>query len=223
VWLSFGSNLLAAALGAMTVASYLFVYTPLKRITVLNTIVGAVPGALPPLIGWAGATGELSAPGWTLFAIVFFWQLPHFMAISWLYRDDYSQAGFRMLSGQDPEGHRTAASAIRNTIALMLVSLLPFRFATSGVIYLVFAVLLGFVFLACAIRFSRNLSSGTARQLFFASILYLPLLLGVLVFDKSKKLTQPPANLDTIGSHFSPPSGSGSKAAMLDNNGLAHR
>jgi len=203
-WLSWGANLLAAVLGAATVASYLFVYTPLKRITVLNTLVGAVPGALPPLIGWAAATGELSAAGWALFAIVFFWQLPHFMAICWLYRDDYSSAGFRMLSGQDPEGHRTAASALRNTMALLLISFLPFVQRTSGGWYLLVAAVLGFVFLACAIRFARHLSARSARQLFFASILYLPLLLGALVCDKAKKLTPAMATSDRIGRHFSP-------------------
>ena len=216
IWLALGSNLLAAALGSATVASYLFIYTPLKRVTVLNTIVGAVPGALPPLIGWAGATNELSRPGWALFAIVFFWQLPHFMAICWLYRDEYSGAGFRMLSGEDPEGRRTAASAIRNTLALIVVSLFPFTFTTSGTVYLAAATLLGFAFLAFAIRFARHLSPRTARQLFFASILYLPLLLGALVFDKSKKLTPPLGTLDKMERRLS--TQEESEAAMLAQN-----
>jgi protoheme IX farnesyltransferase len=203
-WLSWGVNLLAAVIGAATVASYLFVYTPLKRLTVLNTIVGAVPGALPPLIGWAAATGELGAQGWALFAIVFFWQLPHFMAISWLYREEYSRAGFRMLSGQDPDGRRTAASAIRNTIGLVAISLFPFVQRTSGVVYLVVAAVIGFIFLGCAIQFARSLTAQSARRLFFASILYLPLLLGALVFDKSKKLTPPGITSDKIGGRFSP-------------------
>jgi protoheme IX farnesyltransferase len=189
-WLLFAVNALTAFLGAVTLASYLFVYTPLKRLTVLNTAVGAVPGALPPLMGWAAATDSLSPGGWALFAVLFFWQLPHFMAISWLYREDYARAGYRMLSGVDPEGRRTAASAVRNTMALLLISLFPYLLHLTGRYYLAGALVLGGVFLACAIVFARKLTPRAARQLFFASIIYLPLLLGLLVADKAtKKLT----------------------------------
>lgn len=191
-WLLFAVNALTAFLGAVTLVSYLFIYTPLKRITVLNTAVGAIPGALPPLMGWAAAAGSVSAPGWALFAILFFWQMPHFMAISWLYREDYARAGYRMLSGVDPDGRRTAASAIRNTIALLLISLFPFLLRLNGRTYLLGAIALGLGFLVCAAWFARALTAQAARRLFFASIVYLPLLLGLLVADKAaKKLTSP--------------------------------
>jgi heme o synthase len=189
-WLLFAVNPLTALLGAVTLVSYIFCYTPLKRLTVLNTVVGAIPGALPPLMGWTAATDSLSAPGWTLFGVLFFWQLPHFMAIAWLYRDDYAGAGFRMLSGVDPDGRRTAASAVRNTLALLVVSLFPFLFGIAGRWYLAGAVLMGIGFLAMSISFARQRTPAAARRLFFASILYLPLLLGLLVGDKpSRKLT----------------------------------
>lgn len=191
-WLLIAVNPLTALLGAITLISYIFCYTPLKRVTVLNTVVGAIPGALPPLMGWTAATGTLTAPGWALFGILFFWQLPHFMAIAWLYRDEYAGAGFRMLSGDDADGRRTAGSAIRNTVALLLVSLFPYQFGLAGRGYLFGAVILGFGFLAMSIRFGRLRTPSAARRLFFASILYLPLLLGLLVGDKpTRKLTSP--------------------------------
>ena len=189
-WLLFAVNSMAALLGVLTISSYLFLYTPLKRRTVLNTVVGAIPGALPPLMGWTAATGGIAAEGWALFAILFFWQLPHFMAIAWLYREDYARAGYRMLSGVDPEGRRTAASAVRNTLALLVISLYPYLLGTAGAVYLAGALALGIGFLAFAIVFARSLTERSARRLFLASILYLPLLLGLLVADKrSKKLT----------------------------------
>jgi heme o synthase len=191
VWLAVWVNLLTAFLGAITLATYLFLYTPLKRITVLNTLVGAIPGALPPLMGWTAATGSLSPKGWALFAILFFWQLPHFMAIAWIYRDEYSKAGFRMLSGIDPDGRRSAASAIRNTIALILVSLVPFLQGVSGRIYLSTALILGGLFLVHAVRFAILLDIPSARRLFFSSILYLPVLLTFLVIDRTKEVPSP--------------------------------
>ena len=191
-WLLMAVNPLTALLGAITLVSYIFCYTPLKRVTVLNTVVGAIPGALPPLMGWTAATGTLTAPGWTLFGILFFWQLPHFMAIAWLYREEYAGAGFRMLSGDDADGRRTAGSAIRNTVALLVVSLFPYQFGLAGRGYLLGAVVLGIGFLAMSIRFARLRTPSAARRLFFASILYLPLLLGLLVGDKpTRKLTSP--------------------------------
>jgi len=179
-------NPLTAMLGAVTLGSYIFVYTPLKRLTTLNTLVGAIPGALPPLMGWTAATGEIGAGGWALFTLLFFWQLPHFMAIAWLYRADYHTAGFRMLSGVDPDGSRTAAAAIRHTLALIAFSLAPVALRLGGKFYGAGALLLGTSFLHCAIQFARNTSHERARQLFFASILYLPLILGLLVVDKIK-------------------------------------
>lgn len=184
-WLSLQVNLLTAFLGAITLAIYVFVYTPLKTTTELNTWVGAVPGALPPLMGWTAATGELGAGGWALFAILFFWQLPHFMAIAWLYREEYARAGFRMLSGGDPDGRRSASSAIRNSIALLFASVVPFLQGISGRVYLSVALVLGGLFLVQAIRFALLLDTNSARRLFFASIFYLPVLLAVLVFDRT--------------------------------------
>ena len=185
-YLALAVNLLTSVLGAITLVSYLFIYTPLKRVTWLNTAIGAVPGAMPPLMGWTAARGELSGEGWALFAILFFWQLPHFFAIAWLYRDEYAKAGFKMLPGIDPDGRRTAQQAVSNTLALLAVSLFPFVFKMAGATYLVGAIVLGGVFLWCAIQFSRQLTLLRARQLFFASIIYLPLLLALMVWDKIK-------------------------------------
>ncbi len=179
-------NPLTAFLGMVTLASYVFVYTPLKRRTTLNTLVGAIPGAVPPLMGWTAATNSLDAGGWVLFAILFFWQLPHFMAIAWLYREDYAKGGYKMLPVLDVTGQRTAATAIRHTLVLLIFSLMPFTFGLAGRWYLAAAVCMGAGFLYCGIQFARERSSGNARRLFFASIIYLPLLLGVLVGDKRK-------------------------------------
>jgi protoheme IX farnesyltransferase len=197
-WLAVEVNLLTAFLGALTLTTYVFLYTPLKRVTVLNTLVGAIPGALPPLMGWTAATGGLSPKGWALFAILFFWQLPHFMAIAWLYREEYLKAGFCMLSGEDPEGRRTAASAIRNTIALIMVSMVPFIQGVSGRLYLASALILGGVFLMYAVRFALLLDAPAARRLFFASIFYLPVLLTVLVIDRTKVV---PSSASFLGRH----------------------
>ena len=186
LYLAFAVDLLTSLLGAATLISYVFIYTPLKRVTWLNTAVGAVPGALPPLMGWSAARGELSGEGWSLFAVLFFWQIPHFFAIAWLYREEYAKAGFVMLPSLDPDGSRTGSQAVSHSLGLLTVSLLPFLFGMAGKIYLIGALLLGLVFLICAIQFSRDLSRPRARKLFFASILYLPLLLGLMVFDKLK-------------------------------------
>jgi protoheme IX farnesyltransferase len=186
IYLALGVNLLTSLLGAVTLVTYVFVYTPLKRVTWLNTTVGAIPGALPPLMGWTAATGELTGAGWALFAILFFWQIPHFLAIAWMYRDEYAKAGFVMLPGVDPTGERTAHQAVSHTIGLLIVSLCPVLFRVAGATYLVGALLIGLVFLAAAFAFARHLNVPRARQLFFASIIYLPLLLGLMVFDKIK-------------------------------------
>lgn len=186
IYLALAVNLLTSVLGAVTLVSYLFIYTPLKRVTWLNTAIGAVPGALPPLMGWTAARGELSGEGWALFAILFFWQLPHFFAIAWLYKDEYAKAGFQMLPSVDPDGTRTGQQAVSNTLGLLLVSLCPFAFKMAGTAYLAGAIVLGVGFLWCAIRFSRQLTLVRARQLFFASIIYLPLLLALMVCDKVK-------------------------------------
>jgi heme o synthase len=177
-------NLLTSVLGAITLFSYLLVYTPLKRVTTLNTAVGAIPGALPPLMGWAAARDDVSREGWALFAILFFWQLPHFLAIAWLYREEYAKAGFVMLPVRDPDGVRTGRQAVSHTLGLIPVSICPALFGIAGQVYFFGALLLGIAFLWCAIQFSRELTRGRARQLFLASILYLPLLLGLMALDK---------------------------------------
>jgi protoheme IX farnesyltransferase len=186
IYLAFAVNLLTSLLGAITLASYVFVYTPLKRVTWLNTAVGAIPGALPPLMGWTAARDELTAEGWALFAILFFWQIPHFLAIAWMYREEYEKAGFVMLPSVDPGGFRTGRQAVSHTLGLLMVSLTPFLFRLAGPVYLCGALLLGAVFVFFAVQFSRHLTRPHARQLFFVSILYLPLLLGLMVFDKLK-------------------------------------
>ena len=182
LYLALAVNLLTAVLGAVTLVSYLFIYTPLKRITWANTLVGAIPGALPPLMGWTAARNELGGAGWALFAILAFWQLPHFFAIAWMYRDEYAKAGFVMLPHVDPDGSRTAQQSISNTLA----SLFPFVWHISGEFYLVSAIILGAIFLFFAIQFSRQMTRARARQFFLASIIYLPLLLTALVLDKIK-------------------------------------
>jgi len=184
IYLAIAVNLLTSLLGAITLASYLFIYTPLKRKTTLNTIIGAIPGALPPLMGWTAARGHISQGGWALFAILFFWQLPHFFAIAWIYREDYAKAGYMMLPVVDPKGERTGRQAVSHTLGLLPVSLCPFLFHLAGPVYLCGAIILGLVYLWFAIQFSRHLTIPRARQLFFVSILYLPLLLGTMVLDK---------------------------------------
>src|ERR1700722_11182132 len=186
VYLALAVNLLTCVLGAVTLVSYIFIYTPLKRLTWMNTLVGAIPGALPPLMGWTAARNELSGEGWALFAILAFWQLPPFFAIAWMYRDEYAKAGFIMLPNVDADGKRTGQQTVSHTFALLIASLCPFVFKMSGMIYLVGAIILGAGFLFCAIQFSRQLTLARARQLFLASIIYLPLLLALMVWDKVK-------------------------------------
>lgn len=180
-------NLLTSVIGAATMGSYVFVYTPLKTRTTLNTLVGAIPGGLPPLMGWVAARDEISREGWALFGIIFFWQLPHFLAIAWLYREEYEKAGFVMLPSRDPDGSRTGRQAISHTLGLIPVSICPAIFGTAGVVYFFGALLMGLAFLWCAIRFSRELTRARAKQLFFASIVYLPLIFGLLALDKIQR------------------------------------
>lgn len=186
LYLALAVNLTTSVIGAVSLLSYLFIYTPLKRVTWLNTAIGAIPGALPPLMGWTGARGHLTGEGWTLFAILAFWQLPHFLAIAWIYRDEYAKAGFVMLPLIDPDGHRTARQAVSHTLGLLPISLCPYLFGLTGPIYLFGALVFGLTFLWFAIQFSRRLTISRARQLFYVSILYLPLLLTVMVLDKLK-------------------------------------
>jgi protoheme IX farnesyltransferase len=186
LYLAIAVNLLTALLGAITLVSYVWVYTPLKRVTTLNTAIGAIPGALPPLMGWTAATDEVSKGGWALFAILFFWQLPHFLAIAWIYRDDYRRGGFAMLPVVDPDGRRTGMQALSHTLGLLPVSLSPFVLGLAGPIYLAAALVLGVVFVMAASKFARALTLSSARKLFFVSIIYLPFLLMALALDKVK-------------------------------------
>jgi heme o synthase len=174
----------AAIVAAATLISYVLVYTPLKTRTSLSTLVGAVPGALPPVIGWAAATGEITLPAIVLFGIVFFWQMPHFLAIAWMYKDDYASAGIPLLPVVEPDGQRTGRQALLYTAALWPVSLLPAGVGLAGTSYSVVATTLGIVFFWLSAVFARHRSAENARQLFLFSITYLPLLLGALVVDR---------------------------------------
>ena len=167
-----------------TLVVYLAVYTPLKRRTPFATLVGAVPGALPPLIGWAASHGAIAPGGLALFAIVFLWQIPHFMAISWLYRDDYAKAGFPMLTVIDPGGRRAGRQALLYAAALVPVSLLPTITGVAGSVYAGAALALGIVLLALAARFARTHDDRAAWALFFGSIVYLPLIWIAMIADK---------------------------------------
>lgn len=178
------ANLLAAALALATLIVYLVVYTPLKRRTPAATLVGAVPGALPPLIGWTASHGSVSLGGAALFAIVFLWQIPHFMAIAWMYRDDYGAAGFPMLPVVEPEGRRAGRQAVVYAAALVPVALVPAFVGVSGTAYAASALVLGLVLLWLAIRFARTRSDQSARALFFGSIVYLPLLWIAMIGNK---------------------------------------
>ncbi|MBI1824863.1 MAG: protoheme IX farnesyltransferase [Planctomycetes bacterium] len=184
VYLGFTVNELAASITAATVTLYTLVYTPFKRMSPLCVHVGAVAGALPPMIGWAAATGTLSFEAWTLFAIMYFWQLPHFAAIAWQYREDYARAGYPMLPVIDPQGLRLGAHVVNHTVGLIIASLFPVALRMSSVLYAVVAIALGLTFLASGIRFLRIRTAKAARTHVLASIIYLPVLLLVLVFDK---------------------------------------
>jgi protoheme IX farnesyltransferase len=177
-------NTLTALLGLTVIAGYLFVYTPLKTRTSLSTALGAFPGAMPPLMGWAAARGEIDVAAWVLFAILFLWQFPHFLAIAWMYREDYGRAGIRMLPVVEPDGRVTGQQIIAYSLMLVPVSLLPFVLGISGKIYLVAAAVLSLLFLASSVRAALSKSNQHARQLLLASVLYLPLLFGVMVLNR---------------------------------------
>ena len=181
--LALGANWLATLLALATIVVYLVIYTPMKRRSPASTLVGAVPGALPPLIGWAAAHGAVSAGGWTLFAIVFLWQIPHFMAIAWLYRDDYRSAGFPMLPVIEPDGRRTGRHALIFAAALLPVSLVPSFVGLSGWIYFWIALALSTGLLGLSIRFATTRSETAARALFFGSITYLPLIWAAMMLN----------------------------------------
>lgn len=182
LWL--GAGLLAALLGLFTLSTYLFVYTPLKQRTPHSTTVGAIPGAMPPVIGYAAASGTLDAQALTLFAILFLWQFPHFYAIAWLYREDYAKAGIKMLPVVDPTGERTARQILFTSLILVPVSLLPTLLGMTGNLYFAGALLLGATYFYFGVRISRDRSLLMARQVLLTSIVYLPLLYGLMLLDR---------------------------------------
>ena len=184
-YLAMACNALSAALAALTIVIYIFGYTPLKRASTANTFVGAIPGAIPPMIGWAAARGTLEAGAWSLFAILLLWQLPHFFAIAWMYREDYSRAGFRMISSDDHSGERSASQSVFFCILLLVIAGLPAFVGIVTFAYLAIELVLGGLFVAVAMRFLRRRTAGAARLLFITSIVYLPLLLAALVLTKS--------------------------------------
>ncbi|HEY3382769.1 MAG TPA: heme o synthase [Vicinamibacterales bacterium] len=181
VQLVLGANLLAAGIAAVTLISYTLVYTPLKGRTSLATLVGGIPGGLPPMIGWAAARGSLSVDAWVLFAIVFFWQMPHFLAIAWLCREDYARAGLPMLPVVEPDGRSTGLQAVLYAAVLVPVSLMPTLTGLTGRVYFVVAAILGLGFLALAVQFAGRRTNEGARRLFLGSISYLPLLWALML------------------------------------------
>jgi protoheme IX farnesyltransferase len=181
--LSWFVNPLSAGVAASTLASYVLVYTPLKRRSSLSTIVGAVPGALPAVIGWAAATNSLSIPGWVLFGIVFMWQMPHFLAIAWLFRDDYARAGIPLLPVIEPDGRSTGYQTVLYTAGLIPISLLPTFVGLASAYYLVGALTLAAVLLVLSLEFASTRTRPAAKRLFFGTILYLPVLWMVLLAD----------------------------------------
>jgi heme o synthase len=184
VYLAIVCNTLSALLTAVTLVIYVFAYTPLKRASTGNTAVGAIPGAIPPMIGWAAASGNIGAGAWSLFAIVFLWQMPHFFAIAWMCREDYSRAGFRMISSDDPTGERSASQSVLFCILLLVLAGLPAFVGIVSYVYQAIELVLGGLFIAVAMRFLRLRTQSAARLLFVASIAYLPLLLAALVLTK---------------------------------------
>ena len=184
-YLAFTCNALSSVLAAITIAIYIFAYTPLKRTSTGNTAVGAIPGAIPPMIGWAAARGTLDGGAWSLFVIMVLWQLPHFFAIAWMYREDYLRAGFQMISTDDRTGERSASQSVFFCILLLIIAALPAFLDVVKMVYVPIEIALGGMFVAVAMRFLRLRNFAAARLLFLASIVYLPLLLATLVLTKS--------------------------------------
>ena len=184
--LSWGVNWLSGFLGLITLLSYLFLYTPLKSRTPLSTLVGAFPGAMPPMIGYAAAAGAITLEAWVLFAILFLWQFPHFYAIAWMYRDDYARAGIRMLPVVEPSGRSTARQMVICGLALIPVSLTPSMVGMTGWIYLLGALALGTCFLYSGVRVALDRTALRARAVLVASVIYLPLLYGLMLVDRTR-------------------------------------
>ena len=184
-YLAATGNALSATLAALTIVIYIFGYTPLKRASTANTVVGAIPGAIPPMIGWVAARGAIEAGSWSLFAILLLWQLPHFFAIAWMHREDYSRAGFRMISSDDRSGERSASQSVFFCILLLVIGGLPAFVGVVTFAYLAIELVLGGLFVAVAMRFLKARTARAARLLFITSIVYLPLLLAALVLTKA--------------------------------------
>lgn len=184
IYLAFLVNFLTAVLGVLVIVGYVLLYTPLKTRTSASTAVGAFPGALPPLMGWTAATGEITLGAWVLFAMLFLWQFPHFLAIAWMYREQYAKAGILMLPVVEPEGKITAQQIVIFTIILLPISLAPFFIGFAGLIYLIGASVLGIWFLWASIQAARAKSVEKARKLLLVSVIYLPLIFLLMVFDK---------------------------------------
>jgi len=180
----FGNNPLTAGLGLLTILTYILVYTPLKQKTFTNTWYGGITGALPPVMGWTAARGQLEWEVLPIFALLYFWQLPHFFAIAWMYRDDYKRGGFKMLSHYDQTGKKTAVQMLINCGMLYAASLAVFYVNQGSMVYLAGASALGLVFFAVIAGFYKESTVGNARKVFLASIIYLPLLIGILVLDQ---------------------------------------
>jgi protoheme IX farnesyltransferase len=178
-----GANWLAAAVSVVTLLLYVGVYTPLKSRTTLNTAIGAIPGALPPVIGWAAATGTLGIESLVLFLIVFLWQFPHFLAIAWIYREDYARGGMKMLPEFDPQGRLTGRQATAYALALIPAGLMPATIGLAGGVYFAGALVLGLIYLIAAARFWLSVSDATARRLLRTSFVYLPAVLLLLVLN----------------------------------------
>jgi protoheme IX farnesyltransferase len=179
------ANLLAAAVALATLLTYLVVYTPLKRRSSFGTVIGAIPGALPPIIGWAAGDGALPLQAWTLFGIMFLWQLPHFLAIAWMYREDYARAGFPMLPVLEPDGRSTGRQSVVYAAALVPLSLAPTLMRMAGEVYFAGALVLGLAFLGLTLQFARTRAVRDARRVFFGSITYLPLLWILMIANKT--------------------------------------
>lgn len=178
-------NSLTAAYALATWAIYVFIYTPMKRWGPVSVLVGAVAGALPPVIGWAGGAGSVAVGGWILFLIMFFWQLPHFAAIAWMYREDYARAGYPMLPVTDERGARIDLHVITHSVALLIATFLPSLWRLTGITYAISAMVLGLAFLGFGVMFVLNKQRHMARRLVLASVIYLPILLALMMFDKS--------------------------------------
>jgi protoheme IX farnesyltransferase len=184
VYLALAVNFISAFLAALTIVLYIFAYTPLKKISTTNTLVGAIPGAIPPVIGWVAARGTLDIGAASLFAILFAWQMPHFFALAWMYRVDYARAGFRMMSQDDETGLRSSSQSVLFCILLLMIAGTPFYIGLTTAVYLAIALALSAWFVVMAMRFHGDRSPRNARALFLSSIIYLPLLLGALVLTK---------------------------------------